>query len=50
MENKRIWLSSPHMGSNEIEYVKRVFESNWIAPVGPEIISFEEKVSEFFCS
>ena len=42
----KIWLSSPHLGECELEYVKKVFESNWIAPVGPHISDFEIKLSE----
>jgi len=44
-EKKKIWLSSPHMGGNEKKYVKDAFDTNWIAPVGPHISSFEKKLS-----
>ena len=44
--NKKIWLSSPHMSKNEQKYVKEAFESNWIAPAGPHIKLFEDKLSE----
>jgi dTDP-4-amino-4,6-dideoxygalactose transaminase len=37
----RIWLSSPHMGGEELENVISVFESNWIAPLGPMVDGFE---------
>ncbi|MDD3738370.1 MAG: DegT/DnrJ/EryC1/StrS family aminotransferase [Lentimicrobiaceae bacterium] len=37
----RIWLSSPHMGGEELENVIEVFESNWIAPLGPMVDGFE---------
>ena len=46
MENKKIWLSSPHMSKNEQKYVKEAFDSNWIAPAGPHIKLFEDKLSE----
>ena len=45
--NKKIWLSSPHLSDNERKYVNEAFDSNWIAPVGPHINSFEEKISKF---
>lgn len=45
MENK-IWLSSPHMGSNELEYVKKAFETNWIAPLGPFVDKFESDLAK----
>jgi pyridoxal phosphate-dependent aminotransferase EpsN len=37
----RLFLSPPHMGSNERRYVDDVFASNWIAPIGPMIDRFE---------
>lgn len=46
-ELKKIWLSSPHMSGMEFEYVKEAFETNWIAPVGPHINRFEEKISNW---
>lgn len=46
MENKKIWLSSPHMGDNEFKYVTEAFDLNWIAPVGPHLNDFEENLSK----
>ena len=46
MDNSKIWLSSPHMGDNEIAYVNEAFDTNWIAPVGPHLNRFEEKLSD----
>jgi dTDP-4-amino-4,6-dideoxygalactose transaminase len=37
----KIWLSSPHMGVNELKYVNEAFETNWIAPLGPHVNAFE---------
>jgi dTDP-4-amino-4,6-dideoxygalactose transaminase len=37
----KIWLSSPHIGNNELRYVNEAFESNWIAPLGPNVNAFE---------
>lgn len=51
--NNRIWLSSPHMGSKELEFVKDAFTSNWIAPLGPNVDGFEkdlEKYNNIRCS
>ena len=42
----KIWLSSPHMGGKEIEYVKQAFDTNWIAPLGPHVDGFEKEISE----
>lgn len=44
-ENKRIWLSPPHMGGSELKYVTEAFESNFIAPLGPMVDRFEREFS-----
>ena len=41
-KSRRIFLSAPHMSGREIEIVKEAFESNYIAPVGPQLCQFEE--------
>jgi dTDP-4-amino-4,6-dideoxygalactose transaminase len=38
----KIWLSSPHIGVSELQYVNEAFETNWIAPLGPHVNAFEE--------
>jgi dTDP-4-amino-4,6-dideoxygalactose transaminase len=38
---KKIWLSSPHMGGTEQNYVKEAFDTNWVAPLGPNVNGFE---------
>ncbi|MBC7830308.1 MAG: DegT/DnrJ/EryC1/StrS family aminotransferase [Chitinophagaceae bacterium] len=43
----KIWLSSPHMGEQELEYVKEAFASNWIAPLGPNVDGFEKDLETF---
>ncbi len=40
--NSKIWLSSPHIGVNELNYVNEAFATNWIAPLGPHVNAFEE--------
>lgn len=37
----RIYLSSPHMGGNEVDYIHDAFEKNWIAPLGKNVDGFE---------
>ena len=44
--NPRIYLSSPHMGSDELRLVQETFASNWIAPLGPQVDSFEKEFAE----
>ena len=41
MKNNKIWLSSPHMGGNEQKFIKEAFDTNWVAPIGPNVNSFE---------
>jgi len=45
--NKRIFLSAPHMGGNELGYIEQVFESNYIAPLGAFVDSFEESIKTY---
>ncbi|TPV33356.1 aminotransferase class I/II-fold pyridoxal phosphate-dependent enzyme [Paucihalobacter ruber] len=43
----KIWLSSPHMSGTELNYIHQAFDSNWIAPLGPNVDLFEEKIQNF---
>ncbi|WP_077214394.1 aminotransferase class I/II-fold pyridoxal phosphate-dependent enzyme [Bacillus dakarensis] len=45
--NKRIYLSSPHMSGNEQKYIQDAFETNWIAPLGPNVDAFEEELASY---
>ena len=47
MVPKKIWLSSPHMGENEQKYVQDAFESNWVAPLGPNVDGFEKAIEDY---
>jgi len=42
----RIYLSSPHMGSDELPLVQDAFATNWIAPLGPHVDKFEQEFAE----
>ncbi|PEB56284.1 pyridoxal phosphate-dependent aminotransferase [Bacillus pseudomycoides] len=44
---KRIYLSSPHMSGNEQKYIKDAFDTNWIAPLGPNVECFEKELASF---
>ena len=37
--HKKIYLSSPHMGGEEMRYIQEAFDTNWIAPLGPHVDS-----------
>ena len=41
MNNTKIWLSSPHMGGTEQHYIQEAFDTNWVAPLGPNVTNFE---------
>jgi len=45
--NPKIWLSSPHMGGNELKYVNEAFETNWVAPLGPNVNAFENELAQY---
>jgi dTDP-4-amino-4,6-dideoxygalactose transaminase len=45
--NSKIWLSSPHMGGNEQKYVQEAFDTNWIAPLGPNVNGFEQDLENY---
>lgn len=45
-KKKRIFLSPPHMCGKELLFIKRAFESNYIAPAGPQVEQFEAQFSD----
>lgn len=45
--NKRIYLASPHMGALEKIFVNEAFDTNWVAPLGPNVNNFEKEVAEY---
>lgn len=47
MNNHKIFLSPPHMSGNEMDYIQEAFETNWIAPVGPNIDAFEKEMATY---
>lgn len=47
MNSKRILLSPPHMGGTEQTYIAQAFQDNWIAPTGPHIDLFENRLVDF---
>lgn len=44
---KKIWLSSPHMGGGEMKYIQDAFDNNWIAPLGPNVNGLERDLENF---
>jgi dTDP-4-amino-4,6-dideoxygalactose transaminase len=41
MTQNKIWLSSPHMGGIEQQYIQEAFAANWVAPLGPNVNGLE---------
>lgn len=44
---QRILLSSPHMSGHEQKYIQEAFETNWIAPLGPNVDGFEQELAKY---
>ena len=47
MINGKIWLSSPTMHGNEMDYIKQAFDTNWVAPLGENVTGFENEMSDY---
>lgn len=47
MENKRIFLSSPTMHTEEMEYIQLAFDTNWVAPLGANVTGLEEDMAAY---
>lgn len=43
----RIYLSSPHIGALEQNFVADAFATNWIAPLGPHVDAFEKEFAAY---
>src|SRR3954468_7232009 len=46
MDDTRIFLSPPDVGEAERKLLLEAFDSNWVAPVGPDLDAFETQVAE----
>lgn len=47
MEKKRIYLSSPTMHGEEQKFVQEAFDTNWVAPLGPNVNELEKEMAEY---
>jgi dTDP-4-amino-4,6-dideoxygalactose transaminase len=50
MTNSKIWLSSPHMGGSEQKYVQEAFDTNWVAPLGPNVTGMEQDLEQYLAN
>lgn len=47
MDRKRMYLSSPTMHGEEQKYVQEAFDTNWVAPLGPNVNAFEKEITDY---
>ena len=47
MINGKIWLASPTMHGDEMKYIQEAFDTNWVAPLGPNVTAFENEVAAY---
>jgi dTDP-4-amino-4,6-dideoxygalactose transaminase len=47
LNSSKIWLSTPHMGNNELKYIHIAFADNWVAPLGPHVNEFERRLAQY---
>ena len=47
MENKKIYLASPTIHGEEQKFVTEAFDTNWVAPLGPNVDAFERELAEY---
>ena len=45
--DKKVWLSSPTMHGEELEYIKQAYQTNWMSTVGENIDRLEEAAAEY---
>ncbi|HBI60997.1 MAG TPA: aminotransferase DegT [Lachnospiraceae bacterium] len=43
----KLWLSSPTMHGEELEYIKRAYDANWMSTVGENIDELEQSIAEY---
>lgn len=47
MEKKRIYLSCPTMHGEEQKFIQEAFDTNWVAPLGPNVNAFEKEMAAY---
>lgn len=43
---EKVWLSSPTMHGDELKYIQRAYETNWMSTVGENIDEVERQIAE----
>ena len=44
---ERIYMASPTMHGEEQKFVQEAFDTNWIAPLGPNVNGFEREMEAY---
>lgn len=44
---EKIYLCLAHMSGNEMKYIQEAFDTNWVAPLGPNVNAFENELEQF---
>lgn len=47
MTREKIWLSLAQMSGHEMQFIQQAFDTNWIAPLGPNVNDFENRLREY---
>lgn len=47
VQQKQLFLSPPHLGSEERDFVREAFASNYIAALGPMVDAFEREFAAY---
>ena len=42
-----IYLCLAHMSGNEQQYIRQAFDTNWVAPLGPNVDAFEQSLEDY---
>lgn len=45
--NSRIFLSLPHLGGNEMQWIEDAFKNSWVVPLGPNVNEFERLLGDY---
>ena len=43
----RIFLSFPHLGGTEMNWIEEAFKGSWVVPLGPNVDEFEKRLSRY---
>jgi len=47
MKRDKIWLSLAQMSGYEMQFIQSAFDTNWIAPLGPNVTDFENRLQRY---